>query len=67
MFQNSLNVKYVIENRLLYYFFTAASFIGTEEFYAIFFPFFFWNLDPQTGELCNIATVMLHLMAHASA
>jgi hypothetical protein len=43
-------VRYRINNQILYRLFQLASFIGTEEFYAILFPFFFWNLDPQTGK-----------------
>ncbi len=42
--------QFRIKNRFLYYLFQFGSFLGNEEFYMLFFPFLFWNLDNLAGK-----------------
>ena len=43
------NVNYKVNNLFLYYLFRFGSVLGTEEFYILFLPFVFWNIDPSVG------------------
>ena len=43
------NVNYKVNNWFLYYLFRFGSVLGTEEFYILFIPFVFWNIDPSVG------------------
>ena len=46
---NNENVNYKVNNWFLYYLFRFGSVLGTEEFYILFLPFVFWNIDPSVG------------------
>lgn len=51
--------QYRIRSKLFYYLFKFGSFLGQEEFYIIFFPFWFWHFDAQTGKGCPFVFLVI--------
>ena len=55
-------IAHSITNVWLHGFFKAASFFGTEDFYSLFFPLFFWSMDAQTGrKVCMVWALSMYV------
>lgn len=55
----SISQKFRIHNFFLYYLFSFGTELGNELFYIMFFPFFFWNVDPWLGRRLIIIWVWI--------
>lgn len=53
-------VNYKVNNKFWFYLFSFGASLGYEHFYAIFFPFIFWNFDQALGR--KVMTIWVFLM-----
>lgn len=55
-------LPYLITNKVWYYFFLFATYLGDEVFYASFIPFWFWNIDGAVGRrIVMVWTIIMYI------